>query len=443
MNSEPQIGFLFLTRGELNNIDLWEKYFLNANPNHYKLLIHPKDPNSLISSLWRSPNSTILRPIPTSWGNISLVKATLYLLQVSLKFPNIKKFILLSESCIPTCSFQSFYQSTIQSPNSFLHWVYGVNIDRLKIVNKSLSVNIPNNLWAKQSQWMLLDRKHVDLLFNNGMPHNRSIQFLNSMTYCPAPDEHFFINYFLYICRCDIKSLTNLPVTFVDWTTGTQHPMLFNTINKELIELCRNKNLFFARKFNTIQNINNIFDDILELKKQIDSEPISNNEQYTEKEIIDIIQNQIDTDENKQQLTETQLEILKLLNKNTITYLSDNQLNKIYKILTTEDPVNPTEEVVNPTEDPVNSTEDPVNPTEDPVNSTEDPVNSTEEVVNSNEKTVNPNEELVNPTEEVVNPTEDPVNPTEEVVNPTEELVNPTEELVNPTEEVVNSNEEN
>ncbi len=337
MSSEAQIGFLFLTRGELNNIDLWEKYFMKADSNKYKLFIHPKEPNTLISTLWRSPNSTVLRPIPTSWGTVSLVKATLYLLQIASSNPNIKKFILLSESCIPTSSFDNFYDNIIKDNTSFIHWVFGINIDRLRIVNKSMNINMPNHLWAKQSQWMLLDRKHVDLLFNNGNPNTKALQFLNSFTYCPAADEHYFINYFLYICRCDIKTFTNKPITYVDWNTGTQHPRLFNNVTKELIEVCRNQNIFFARKFTSFTNTDKIYDTILQ-QSSIIEQPVDKN--YSIDEISNIIESEIskqESEKDKSPLTTIQIDILRLINRNTIRNFTETQLNRIHKIVSDDD----------------------------------------------------------------------------------------------------------
>ena len=87
-----KIGFLFLTRGEHHNISIWESYFENVDPSRYKILVHPKEPNTLLSPLWKQQNSSILRSIPTAWGTISLVKATLCLLQMALTDPLIKKF---------------------------------------------------------------------------------------------------------------------------------------------------------------------------------------------------------------------------------------------------------------------------------------------------------------------------------------------------------------
>ena len=45
-----KIAFLFLTRGEHNNVSLWEKFFETADPKKYKIVVHPKE-TSLLKSL--------------------------------------------------------------------------------------------------------------------------------------------------------------------------------------------------------------------------------------------------------------------------------------------------------------------------------------------------------------------------------------------------------
>jgi hypothetical protein len=81
----PKIAFLFLTRGDVTIPAIWQAFFKNADPSLYSIVVHPKFRDQLNSDFWGSPNTTLLRPIPTAWGTISLVKATLYLLKVALR----------------------------------------------------------------------------------------------------------------------------------------------------------------------------------------------------------------------------------------------------------------------------------------------------------------------------------------------------------------------
>jgi hypothetical protein len=257
-----KIAFLFLTRGEVNNVNVWERYFKNVDDSKYRLVIHSKNPNNLTSSLWTGKNSTILKPIPTAWGTISLVKATIYLLQTAISDPSVSKFILLSEFCLPTTNFNNMYNTVISELNrSRINWLVGKNMDRYNIIKSYL--HMPAHNWAKQSQWMCLDRKHVSILLS---PINTNIlnQQLKDYMYCPAPDEHFFINIFLYVIRINAAEIINHPITFVDWSNNSKHPVTFSTIVKEVIDICRKNKIFFARKFLQIPLSNKEIDYILE-----------------------------------------------------------------------------------------------------------------------------------------------------------------------------------
>ncbi len=243
-----KVAFLFLTRGEHHNINIWERFFEGADSSLYKIFIHPKDPSALKSPLWFSENSAVLKPIPTAWGTISLVKATIYLLQMAFSDVNVKKFVLLSEFCIPTIDFKTMYDCLKnEDQKSRICWTFGKNIDRYNIIKSYVSgISIHN--WAKQSQWMCLDRRHVNFLF---IPTKQHIlgNYINDFKYCPAPDEHFFINFFLHVVKIHPNEFINHPITFVDWSTNSKHPKLFVFLPQDIINLCRDNKILFARKF--------------------------------------------------------------------------------------------------------------------------------------------------------------------------------------------------
>lgn len=257
-----KIAFLFLTRGEVHNIKLWERFFESANKDLYKIAIHAKDPSTLKSSLWTDNRSLILRPIPTAWGTISLVNATIYLLQMVMVDPKITKFILLSEFCIPTINFQNVYELLMKEKGkSRINWSFGNNLDRYNIIKNYLS--FPANSWAKQSQWMCLDRNHVNALFIPAY-NGKFVQYLNAFKYCPAPDEHLFINYFLHVIRINQNEFINHPITFVDWSTNTKHPKLFTFLNRDVINHSRKNKILFARKFSPLELTKSDLDYLLE-----------------------------------------------------------------------------------------------------------------------------------------------------------------------------------
>jgi hypothetical protein len=379
-----KIAFLFLTRGEHNNVSLWEKFFETADSKKYKILIHPKETNLLKSSLWSQPNSSILRPIPTAWGSITLVKATLYLIQMALADPLVKKFVLLSESCIPTNHFNSVYEiSMMEIGRSRIHWTFGKNIDRYTMIKSALPPTITPHNWMKQSQWMLLDRKHVQLLFQPNL-QARCSQFLQHFQYCPVPDEHFFINYFIHILKLHPAEFINHPVTFVDWNSNSKHPKLFAFLSTEIIQLCRNNKIFFARKFAPLQLTVTDINYILDIKEAVKVEPV------IEAEIESDSESEAEEPEEPEDLEEVKIEekleveIEEQLSsegnaifdyfsgtskelKQKVVKLTPKQINSIYSILFSKPPLlvvsesdseSETEEVVNTLEVIKEETED-------------------------------------------------------------------------------------
>jgi hypothetical protein len=88
--------------------------------------------------------------------------------------------------------------------------------------------------------------------------------------YCPAPDEHFFINMFLYVVRINSNEIINHPITFVDWSNNSKHPVSFNTIVKDVVELCRKNKIFFARKFVHMPLSSRDIDCLLQLEQKQD-----------------------------------------------------------------------------------------------------------------------------------------------------------------------------
>lgn len=338
-----KIAFMFLTRGEVNNVHVWEKYFQDADSSKYRIVIHAKNPSALTSNLWAK--STVLKPIPTAWGTISLVKATIYLLQTAITDPSVTKFILLSEFCLPTTNFDIMYSTiTAETTRSRINWTVGKNMDRYGIIKSYL--NMPAHNWAKQSQWMCLDRKHVTTLFS---PMNTNIlnQQLNDYMYCPAPDEHFFINNLLYVVRINNNEIINHPITFVDWSNKSKHPVTFTSVIKDVIELCRKNNIFFARKFANMslntQDIEYLLQpqpqpsesviDNLEFGITLKPEPVIQAPITTIKPIVQVpIDDVIST-------TDKQKEAVLNFFKNIITNLSPQKIDTIYSALFTEETI--------------------------------------------------------------------------------------------------------
>ena len=72
--------FIFGRRNNLLHPDIWKTYFKNIDHKKYNIYSHSKDPLKVDPFL-----NPIKNQIPTKWGTLSIVKATLNLLKTVSK----------------------------------------------------------------------------------------------------------------------------------------------------------------------------------------------------------------------------------------------------------------------------------------------------------------------------------------------------------------------
>jgi hypothetical protein len=232
---EKKLAVLFLTRDSLHQGKPWFS-FLKSGGDFCSVYGHAKHPLQIRQQFLK--NAQIKRQIKTEWGTISLVKATLCLLREAFQDDKNEYFLLASESCMPIYDFKETYDYIKKINKSFIY-NYNYKSDpteaykrwrRFRYYNffwsivKRKNLNIPENCFKKQSQWMLLRRDHVKLLLNN----IHALEF----SFVPAPDEHYFINVLNHYCPIFKEENVNYPLTLVDWVGGNGgHPNTFKSIN--------------------------------------------------------------------------------------------------------------------------------------------------------------------------------------------------------------------
>jgi len=229
--SDCKIAFLFLTYNDLKQYTLWENYFKQAK--NYNIYVHPKFPTQVTNPL------LIKRIIPniieTKWGDISLVEATINLLEEALNdSKENNKFILLSDSCIPVSTFDDMYKFVTKNDNSYLTAVSNHKSRYNKLKNKSY---ISKKEFRKQHQWMMLNRRHAQLIVDT----RQNTRFFSDMF---APDEHYFVNTLKHYNQ----SFINHCITYVDWVDQIYHPRIFKLVDVSLAEQLQKNNYFFLRK---------------------------------------------------------------------------------------------------------------------------------------------------------------------------------------------------
>lgn len=181
-----------------------------------------------------------------------------------LDFSN-KRFVLLSESCIPLFNFTTIYSYLMNSAQNFVEVkdVEG-SVGRGRYIRK-MGSKITLNQWRKGSQWFQIDR---ELAFE--MVSDKTY-FPLFQKYCKGrcySDEHYLPT-FVHI-KFPEKS-ANRTLTWVDWSYGGAHPRKFirTGVTVELLRDLRggytcqyngnstNVCYLFARKFmpNTVDRL--------------------------------------------------------------------------------------------------------------------------------------------------------------------------------------------
>ena len=247
----PKIAFMFLTLESLHQGDIWHK-FLSDGRDRCTVYSHPKYPEHIKQAFLK--DNIIPRVIPTKWAGISLIRATNNLLLEALKDKDNKFFMLLSEKCMPLYDFDYSYDTiTKQNKSWIFHYKWknvAHNTNRYRSLVKTGShdqdlLNIKIDQFYKQSQWMLLNRKHAEAVANN-------MHLTNGFYKVSAPDEHFYINVLNNRVKTFREENINAPITFVNWkdSTAGNHPLDYKAVHLNKIKSAKAAK-YFKQDINT------------------------------------------------------------------------------------------------------------------------------------------------------------------------------------------------
>ena len=124
--SYKKIAFLFLTRGDINQPELWSRYF-KGNEHRVSIYVHPKNPEE-VKTPWLVDHIIPTRT-ETAWGQI--VEAYLELMKEAVKDKDNVKFVTISESCVPLKSFDEFYDKVMEDDKtSYIKFLKMIQYDR-------------------------------------------------------------------------------------------------------------------------------------------------------------------------------------------------------------------------------------------------------------------------------------------------------------------------
>ncbi|KAL0694497.1 hypothetical protein Bca4012_061677 [Brassica carinata] len=220
----PKVAFMFLTRGPLPMLPLWEKFF-RGNEKYLSVYVHTPPGYDMNVS---SDSPFYDRQIPSQkveWGSPLLTDAEKRLLANALLDFSNERFVLLSESCVPVYNFSTVYSYLINSAYSFVDshdepTRYG----RGRYSRKMLP-DIKLHHWRKGSQWFEVNRKIAIYIISDSKYYSLFKQFCRPACY---PDEHY-IPTFLNMFHGSVNA--NRSVTWVDWSIGGPHPATYAADN--------------------------------------------------------------------------------------------------------------------------------------------------------------------------------------------------------------------
>ena len=255
------LGFLFLCKNDINQLQLWLDFFKN-NYDKCNIYIHSYDQENITQDFIKKYH--INKVLDTDWGDIYDVVR--YVMNISIK-NNDYKLVLLSESSIPTKSFNYIYNYLIKDNKGYLNYdttseyLKNMKIRRYNLNCKNIKEfkeNIDLSHWYLNEAWVIFNKEMIKIIVNDDKYH---IIFKN----CFCPDENYPI--YLYSLYNKLDIFYNIKTTYTNWNTnyinGKKHPKLYDDIDDELLKELSNHNILFARKFTDNINIyNKIIDQV-------------------------------------------------------------------------------------------------------------------------------------------------------------------------------------
>jgi len=232
-----RLALMFLTKGDTLHPDVWREYVAQA-PDRVKVFSHPKDPPDLAGGFLAG--TAINRRIPTAWGDVSLVRASLALLHAALTDPDLTHFALLSESCVPVGPFSAGLKLLAWNPRSRFDWRDLSNASPTQRRRALDLPQVPAACWRFQSQWWLLERTAAEWVAR--------ADYTGVFQKMEIPDEGYFST---VLCLLGFPLDQFVEKTASTWThwEGGPHPLSHEVLTEADLRSILESGALFARKF--------------------------------------------------------------------------------------------------------------------------------------------------------------------------------------------------
>ncbi|MCH9633867.1 MAG: hypothetical protein S4CHLAM7_06010 [Chlamydiae bacterium] len=215
---------------DIHHQDYWADFFY-GHEGEYSNYVYSKS-GTTNGSLFK--NSVVDMDVPTTWANT--MRMQIELLAEALKDPLNQKFIFVSDTTIPFCSFEKIYQAFMYTPLSVFPFCKNPHLDPMRsgtfwhyhnFQPQKIFTPIPTELQYKNSQWVVLNRKHAQMMVED----EKVIRIFGNYI---CDNEHY-PSTFLAIKGLLLDEVLNRQTTYDDWiaTADPSSPFTFTDLKDE------------------------------------------------------------------------------------------------------------------------------------------------------------------------------------------------------------------
>lgn len=241
-----KLAFLFLTITDINHENYWRDFF-KGYENKYTIYVHAKEQ---VGNNWFKQFELPYK-IENSWART--MRCQIGMLKEALKDPENQMFIYCSHNTIPLQSFDFIYNELIGLKKTVFYYEKNPHMDATnkRFYNpRRVLKPIPEDLQYKNTQWVILNRKHAEMMVND-------TDVVAIISGYPHDQEHYpstFLNIHNMLDEVHRKE-THLVV----WHMNPTPPYIFkdlnNAVERQLLTDAITYGTYFVRKIDEKCNI--------------------------------------------------------------------------------------------------------------------------------------------------------------------------------------------
>jgi hypothetical protein len=181
--------------------------------------------------------------VDTTWERT--MRAQIAMLKEALRDSLNEKFVFVSGDSVPIQKFDFVYQQLMQHPLSIFNysWNNHQDPDSTFYYLKRVLEGIPSDKQFKNSQWVVLNRKHAEMMVKDN-------EIISLVVQSDCDNEHY-PSTFLAMHHL-LREVVNQPTMLTLWHRGYAHPFIFTNMEDryqtEQLSEAMNQGILFARK---------------------------------------------------------------------------------------------------------------------------------------------------------------------------------------------------